>query len=94
MTFEDLKFKQDKMGTWRCRHNINNYEISVVAGEFVYSTPKTNLDNPHDFSGYEIAIFKDGDFTRDFFDSDHYDDVMGYVTKKQIISLIRKIKKS
>ena len=37
--------------------------------------------------------FKDGEFTREFFDSDHYDDVMGYVNKEQILSLISKIQK-
>ena len=94
MTFEDLTFVKDKMGTWRCRENINNYEVSIVAGEYVYSTPRENLSDPNDFSEYEIAIFKDGEFTREFFDSDHYDDVMGYVNKEQILSLISKIQKS
>ena len=94
MTFENLKFIQDNMGTWRCRQDINGYEISVVGGEFVYSSPRTNLSDPYEYSQYEIAIFKDGEFTREFFDSDHYDDVMGYLTKEQILSLISKIQKS
>lgn len=94
MTFEDLTFAKDEMGTWRCRENINNYEVSIVAGKYVYSTPRENLSDPNDFSEYEIAIFKDGEFTREFFDSDHYDDVMGYVTKEEINSLISKIQKS
>jgi hypothetical protein len=94
MTFEDLTFEKDEMGTWRCRENINNYEVSIVAGNYVYSTPRENLSDPNDFSEYEIAIFKDGEFTREFFDSDHYDDVMGYVTKEEINSLISKIQKS
>jgi len=94
MTFDDLTFVKDGMGTWRCRENINNYEVSIVAGKYVYSTPRENLSDPNDFSEYEIAIFKDGEFTREFFDSDHYDDVMGYVNKEQILSLISKIQKS
>jgi len=94
MTFEDLTFIRDERGTWRCREKINNHEVSIVAGEFAYSTPRENLSEYSDFSTYEIAIFKDGEFTREFFDSDHYDDVMGYVTKEKINSLISKIQKS
>lgn len=95
MKFQDLTFTKNDMGGWYSRTDLgNNIQLSVVAGEFPYSTPRENLSDPYSYSKYEIAIFRDGEFTKDFFDPDHNDDVMGWVDKTEIESIIKKILES
>lgn len=96
MTFEKLKFTErpDSFG-WVSRTHIgDNIEVSVVAGTFAYSSPREKLSNPFDYTLYEMAVFKDGEFTREFYDEDPGDDVLAYVDKETIVSVINKIKQS
>ena len=67
----------------------NGFEISVIAGQFAYSTPRENSLDPDFFSEFEIAIFNDeGEFvTQDFF-PDAGDDVMGWQTRADINSIM------
>ena len=37
----------------------NGFEISVIAGEFAYSTPRENNTDPDFFDKFEVAIFND-----------------------------------
>ena len=93
MTFEDLKFIEKPHGFgWVSRTSLNNgIEVSVVAGKYAYCNPREDLTDPTEYSLYEMAIFKDGEFTREYFDEDHGDDVLGFVDKETIVSIINKI---
>lgn len=95
MTIKEIQFEPHQAGGWRTKINIkNNIDISIVCGQFFYCSPRVNLQSPLDYESYEIAIFKDGVFTKEFFDENHGDDVMGFVSGEEITSLINKIKKS
>jgi len=95
MTFEEIKFTPNPHGGWSSRTKINDTtSVSVVCGSFAYCAPRENLSNPLEYGLYEIAVFKDNEFTREYFSEDHYDDVMGFVTKEDVMSIINKIKES
>jgi hypothetical protein len=34
-----------------------NFSLSVIAGEYYYSTPRTDLDDVNDYTKFELAIF-------------------------------------
>ena len=85
-TFKDIQFFQSMGGNLKSTTKFDNgFELSVIAGEFAYSTPRENSLNPDFFSEFEIAILNDeGEFvTRDFF-QDIEDDVMGWQSRSDI----------
>jgi len=89
-TFKDIKFFPS-MGT-NLKSNTkfdNGFELSVIAGEFAYSTPREENPDPDHFSEFEVAVFTpDGEFTREFFPEDHNDDVLGFQNRGQINALM------
>ena len=93
MEIKTLKFNEKPYGGWSSRVKVNDtIEVSIVAGKFAYSTPREDLDDPYSYSSYEVAVFKDGEFTREFFEDDHNDDVLGWVPVKEVETLLDKIK--
>jgi hypothetical protein len=93
VTFKDLEFKPKKFGhisggTSTKYEFDNGYSISVVAGEHMYSTPKQNLDDPEDYSSFEVAVFKGEEWATKQFLPDHHDDVIGYQDRGEINSLM------
>ena len=88
-TFTDLEFKEKPFGMGiHARMNFSNgYELSVVAGEYCYSNPRRDFNSPDDYHEFEVAVFKDGDFTRELY-PDHTDDVLGWQTRAQINTLM------
>jgi len=92
MTFENLKFDRTS-GGWRSQTDLDNgFKVSVVAGVFAYSTPREDLSDPQDYSAYEIAIFdSEGEWATRKFVPDHHDDVIGYLSKEDISSLISNV---
>lgn len=89
-TFKDLKFKEKKSGGVYARLEFDNgYILSVVAGSFLYCTPRTDFSTPSDYSSFEVAVFSPGGgaFTREFFE-DHDNDVLGWQSRDQINNLI------
>jgi len=89
-TFNDIQFFPS-MGT-NLKSNTkfdNGFELSVVAGEFAYSTPREQNPDPDFFSEFEVAVFNDrGEFTREFFPEDHNDDVMGWQSRADINTIM------
>jgi hypothetical protein len=89
-TFKDIEFF---LGTGNRLKSItkfdNGFELSVIAGEFAYSTPRENNIDPDFFSEFEVAVFNsDGEFTREFFSEDHNDDVLGWQDRSEINTLM------
>ena len=93
--FKDLIFHSNRTGGINSRADFDNgFSISVVAGQFTYSTPREDKDSPDDFSSFEVAVFTpDGEFTCEFFPEGHDDDVLGWQSRKDINSIIEKINK-
>ena len=89
-TFKDIQFYQSMGGTLKSTTKFDNgFEISVIAGEFAYSTPRQSSPDPDFFSAFEVAVFNDsGEFTREFFPEDHSDDVLGWQTRADINTLM------
>ncbi len=89
-TFKDIQFFQSMGGNLKSSTKFDNgFEISVIAGEHAYSTPREGSIDPDFFSEFEIAIFNDdGEFVRDFFPEDHNDDVLGWQTRAEINTLM------
>jgi len=89
--FKDLIFK-DHLGGINARHVFDNdWEISVAAGSFAYSTPREDLGQPELFSSFEVAIFNpNGDFaTSEVLQVG--DDVVGWQGREDIDSIIEMI---
>ena len=89
-TFKDIQFHQSMGGNLKSTTKFDNgFEISVIAGEFAYSTPRKSSLDPNFFSEFEIAIFNDdGEFvTKDFLPG-HNDDVLGWQNRGQINALM------
>ena len=89
-TFRDLVFHANRTGGVNSRMEFGNgFSISVIAGGLAYSTPREDNQDPDHFSEFEVAVFApDGDFTREFFPEDHYDDVLGWQERGQINALM------
>lgn len=93
-TFKDLEFKPHPNGEGIIsRLNFDNgFALSVIAGGPFYSTPRRNSNDPDFFSAFEVAVFNpNGNFTREFFSEGHSDDVMGWLDREKINTLISKI---
>ena len=89
-TFKDIEFFPSMGGNLKSNTKFDNgFEISVIAGQFAYSTPRENSLDPDFFSAFEVAIFNDeGEFvTQDFF-QDAGDDVMGWQTRADINTIM------
>ena len=89
-TFKDIQFHQSMGGNLKSNTKFDNgFEMSVIAGEFAYSTPRENSLDPDFFSAFEVAIFNDeGEFvTQDFF-QDINDDVMGWQSRADINTIM------
>ena len=89
-TFKDIQFFDSMGGRLKSTTKFDNgFELSVIAGEFAYSTPRKNNTDPDFFSDFEVAVFNDeGEFTREFFSEDHNDDVLGWQDRGQINALM------
>ena len=89
-TFKDIQFFPSMGGNLKSITRFDNgFEISVIAGEFAYSTPRKNNPDPDFFSAFEVAVFDpNGYFTREFFPEDHDDDVLGWQERGQINALM------
>jgi len=89
-TFKDIQFFQSMGGNLKSLTKFDNgFEISVIAGEFAYSTPRESSLDSDFFSEFEVAVFNsDGEFVRDFFPGDHNDDVLGWQTRAEINTLM------
>ena len=89
-TFKDIKFFPSMGGNLKSSTKFDNgFEISVIAGQFAYSTPRENSLDPDFFDKFEVAIFNDkGEFvTQDFF-QDINDDVMGWQSRADINTIM------
>ena len=89
-TFKDIKFFPSMGGNLKSSTKFDNgFEISVIAGQFAYSTPRENNLDPDFFDKFEVAIFNDeGKFvTQDFF-QDINDDVMGWQSRADINTIM------
>ena len=90
-TFKDIIFKQHKLGKGNIQGLLmldNGIELSVVAGDGMYSSGKTGVreavDNVKDVSSFEVAVFdQDGEFIGG-------DMVLGWQSREDINELIKK----
>ena len=89
-TFKDIQFFPSMGGNLKSTTEFDNgFELSVIAGEFAYSTPREQNPDPDFFSEFEVAVFNDrGEFTREFFPEDHNDDVMGWQSRADINTIM------
>ena len=89
-TFKDIEFFPSMGGNLKSSTKFDNgFEISVIAGEFAYSTPREDKDSPDDFDKFEVAIFNDeGEFVTSDFVLDLDDDVLGWQNRGQINALM------
>lgn len=85
-TFKHLKFKPHPANYPGCDDGTqarmdfpNGYGVSVITGSMFYSTP----DTP-----YELAILKNG---RLCYDTPITDDVLGYLTKKEVTEVMKQV---
>lgn len=89
-TFKDLVFSPNRTGGINSRTDFDNgFSLSVIAGGFAYSTPRTDNTDPDFFEKFEVAVFSsNGDWaTKEFF-PDHNDDVLGWQTRADINTLM------
>ena len=64
-TFKDITFKQHQLGAGAIQGLLmleNGIELSIVAGETMYCTPKSSGKGPEDFSSFEVAVFDENGF--------------------------------
>ena len=89
-TFNDLVFGERLGGGIGARLDFDNgFSISVIAGQFAYSTPREDNSDPDFFSDFEVAVFApNGDWaTRDFL-PESKDDVLGWRSRTEINTLM------
>lgn len=92
-TFNDIKFKERKgWGQWSGSLQIGNFILSVVAGERLYSLPRTFQNSIDDYSKFEVAVIDENkEFVTEEFVSDMEDEVLGWQTRDEINQLIKQI---
>lgn len=64
-TFKDIIFKQHSLGAGSIQGLLmleNGIELSIVAGETMYCTPKSSGNGPEDFASFEVAVFDKNGF--------------------------------
>jgi len=97
-TFTDLDFKESSSGSLKAQIELGRgIIISVLAGESLYSQPRENGLKVEEYSTFECALLKrdivEGYLnfaTRDWV-YDAQDDVLSYVTREEITSLMEKV---
>ena len=92
-TFEDIKFKQHNSGKGiHGKLTIENgMSLSVVAGQYFYSDPRSDVA-PNGYSRFEVAIFdKDGEWATQKVLGNLGDDVLGWQTRNEIDSIIKEM---
>jgi len=91
--FKDLVFKKHSsgLGVHAIEKFDNGFELSVVAGEHLYSTPKESSNDVNFFSTFEIAIFDmtGGFITRQIIGGD--DDVASFKSRDEISSIMERL---
>ena len=95
MKFEDIKFRQRTFGGIVAQVELKNEMIlSIIGGRMAYSTPRKDLTEAKEFASFEVAILdKDGEFvTRDHI-TGLDDDVKGWVSRDEILEIIKKLVK-
>ena len=93
-TFRDLQFeKRDNFISLQATMVFDNgYKLSVVAGSSAYCSPRESNTDLDFYESFEVGVFApNGDFTREFFPSDHDDDVMGWQDRAEINTLMLQI---
>jgi hypothetical protein len=91
-TFKDISWKQHSLGKGNIQGLLmldNGIELSIVAGEGMYSAGKTGVreavDNVKDVSSFEVAVFdQDGTFI-----GNDNDMVFGWQSREDIDKLIQ-----
>ena len=104
--FEKLQWKIEHAddgsghpGLWRTKVNILPYTVSIIAGEFAYSSPRQTLYSPSRYEKFEVAILEPTgdsfsnkqDYATHKFVENANDTVLAYYTREEIIDLIEKI---
>ena len=91
-TFKDISWKQHSLGKGNIQGLLmldNGIELSIVAGEGMYSAGKTGVreavDNVKDVSSFEVAVF---DQAGEFISTDS-GDVLGWQSREDIDKLIQ-----
>ena len=65
--------------------------LSVVAGQYFYSDPRSDVA-PNGYSRFEVAIFdKDGEWATQKVLGNLGDDVLGWQTRNEIDSIIKEM---
>jgi len=97
-TFTDLEFKERKDGNLHAMLEIaRDISISVIAGQTAYSTPRENGLKVEDYASFECALLKrdviEGylNFVTLDWVTDASDDVLGYVSRDEITSLMQRV---
>jgi hypothetical protein len=92
-TFKDIKFKQHQSGKGiHGKLTIENgMSLSVVAGQYFYSDPRSDVA-PNGYSRFEVAIFdKDGEWATQKVLGNLGDNVLGWQTRNEIDSIIKEM---
>tara|TARA_R110002072_G_scaffold222544_1_gene379541 strand:- start:776 stop:1066 length:291 start_codon:yes stop_codon:yes gene_type:complete len=95
ITIDDLKFTRQAHGGIGCKLNTRSkITISIQAGEFVYSSPRENLDDADKYTLFEVAMFnaKGNYVTRQFINCGD-DEVAGWVTRGVINNLLYQLER-
>lgn len=91
-TFNDIEFSQNSYDNgWYGVLELGDYTLSVVAAKHAYSQPREYLMHVEDYSKFEVAVIRKGEFvTREIFPNE-LDDVLAYQTKEEINHIIKQI---
>jgi|DEB0MinimDraft_6_1074348.scaffolds.fasta_scaffold01077_17 hypothetical protein len=82
-SFEMIKKAEDYLGNHQCVLSFGDeYELSIITGEGVYSTES---------APYEIAVIKNGDLIYMPGITDEDDTVKGYLTEADVSAIIKKM---
>jgi hypothetical protein len=86
MKFKELEFEKQHHGGFGATIEFKEgFTLSVQCGEFVYCTPRENLNSPTEYSSFEIAIIDpEGRFITDLFIKEHHEEVAGWQSREDI----------
>ena len=90
-----MRFSEGKTG-WNGSVSFGIYTVSIFVGYGAYSSPREKLQDPQEYSAFEVAILRarPGDSRCDFItDSmlDAGDDVVGYQDRNEVNSIIEMV---
>jgi hypothetical protein len=83
-TFKEITWEPHQVGNGAIQGLLvldNGIELSIVAGQGMYSTPREDLGSPDLYSSFEVAIFDEN--------GDMVDDVLGWQSNEDIDKLIQ-----